>query len=91
MVYRMGVEEMTHTREAPVFHPLTEESEFVVEARESLQEDSRARVTTAQLRGSLRGRGRGRPLIRPKCIYFPEHFCYCFSSNLCVLNATNTN
>jgi hypothetical protein len=61
MVYRMGVEEMAHTREAPVFHPLPEESEFVVEARESLQEDSRARVTTAQLRGSLRGRGRGRP------------------------------
>jgi hypothetical protein len=30
-------------------------------------------------------------LIHPKCIYFPEHFCYCFSSNLCVLNATNTN
>jgi hypothetical protein len=28
-------------------------------------------------------------VIRPKCIYFPEHFCYCFSSNLCVLNATN--
>jgi hypothetical protein len=23
-------------------------------------------------------------LIRPKRIYFPEHFCYCFSSNLCV-------
>jgi hypothetical protein len=30
-------------------------------------------------------------LIRPKCIYFPEHFCYCFSSNLCVLNTTNTD
>jgi hypothetical protein len=28
-------------------------------------------------------------LIRPKRIYFPEHFCYCFSSNLCVLNTTN--
>jgi hypothetical protein len=28
-------------------------------------------------------------VIRPKCIYFPEHFCYCFSSNLCVLNTTN--
>jgi hypothetical protein len=28
-------------------------------------------------------------LIRPKRIYFPEHFCYYFSSNLCVLNATN--
>jgi hypothetical protein len=25
-------------------------------------------------------------MIRPKRIYFPEHFCYCFSSNLCVLN-----
>jgi hypothetical protein len=30
-------------------------------------------------------------LIRPKCIYFPKHFCYCFSSNLCVLNTTNMN
>jgi hypothetical protein len=30
-------------------------------------------------------------LIHPKRIYFPEHFCYCFSSNLCVLNTTNTN
>jgi hypothetical protein len=30
-------------------------------------------------------------VIRPKRIYFPEHFCYCFSSNLCVLNATNTD
>jgi hypothetical protein len=30
-------------------------------------------------------------LIRPKCIYFPEHFCYCFFSNLCVLNTTNTD
>jgi hypothetical protein len=30
-------------------------------------------------------------LIRPKRIYFPEHFCYCFSCNLCVLNTTNTN
>jgi hypothetical protein len=33
-------------------------------------------------------RGRG-ALIRPKRIYFSEHFCYCFSSNLCVLNITN--
>jgi hypothetical protein len=31
------------------------------------------------------------PLIRPKRISFPEHFCYCFSSNLCVLNTTNTD
>jgi hypothetical protein len=30
-------------------------------------------------------------VIRPKRIYFPEHFCYCFSSNLCVLNTTNTD
>jgi hypothetical protein len=31
-------------------------------------------------------------LIHPKCIYFPEHFCYCFPSNLCVLNElTQTN
>jgi hypothetical protein len=30
-------------------------------------------------------------LIRPKRIYFPEHFCYCFSSNLCVLNLTNAD
>jgi hypothetical protein len=29
-------------------------------------------------------------LILPKCIYFPEHFCCCFSSNLCVLDTTNT-
>jgi hypothetical protein len=32
-----------------------------------------------------------RPLIRLKRIYFPEHFCYGFSSNLCVLNTTNTD
>jgi hypothetical protein len=30
-------------------------------------------------------------MIRPKRIYFPEHFCFCFSSNLCVLNTTNTD
>jgi hypothetical protein len=30
-------------------------------------------------------------LIRPKHIYFPEHFCCCFSSNLCGLNTTNTD
>jgi hypothetical protein len=30
-------------------------------------------------------------LIRPKRISFPEHFCYCFFSNLCVLNTTNTD
>jgi hypothetical protein len=28
-------------------------------------------------------------VICPKRIYFPEPFCYCFSSNLCVLNTTN--
>jgi hypothetical protein len=28
-------------------------------------------------------------MIRPKRIYFLEHFCYCFSSNLYVLNKTN--
>jgi hypothetical protein len=28
-------------------------------------------------------------VIRPKRIYFSEHFCYCFSSNFCVLNTTN--
>jgi hypothetical protein len=32
-----------------------------------------------------------RDVIRPKRISFPEHFCYCFFSNLCVLNATNTD
>jgi hypothetical protein len=30
-------------------------------------------------------------LIHPKDIYFPEHFCCCFSSNLCVWNTTNTD
>ena len=30
-------------------------------------------------------------LIRPKRIYFPEHFCYCFASNLCILDTTNTD
>jgi hypothetical protein len=30
-------------------------------------------------------------LIRPKRIYFLKHFCYCFSSNLCVLNTTNAD
>jgi hypothetical protein len=30
-------------------------------------------------------------LIRPKRIYFPEHFCYYFFSNLCVSNTTNTD
>jgi hypothetical protein len=28
-------------------------------------------------------------VIRPKRIYFPEDFCYCFFSNLCVLNTSN--
>jgi hypothetical protein len=32
-----------------------------------------------------------RRVIRPKRIYFPKHFCYCLSSNLCVLNTTNTD
>ena len=30
-------------------------------------------------------------LIRPKRIYFLEHFCYCFSSNLSNLDTTNTD
>jgi hypothetical protein len=30
-------------------------------------------------------------VIRPKRIYIPEPFCCYFSSNLCVLNTTNTN
>ena len=30
-------------------------------------------------------------VIRPKRIYFPEHFCYCFPSNFCVLNTNNTD
>jgi hypothetical protein len=30
-------------------------------------------------------------VIRPKRIYFLEYFCYYFSSNLCVLNSTNTD
>jgi hypothetical protein len=34
---------------------------------------------------------RRRGVIRPKRIYFPDHFCYCFSFNLCVLNTTNTD
>jgi hypothetical protein len=33
----------------------------------------------------------GTAMIRPKCIYFFEHFCCYFSSNLYVLNATNTD
>jgi hypothetical protein len=32
-----------------------------------------------------------RVVIHPKRIYFLEHFCCCFSSNLCVLNTTNTD
>jgi hypothetical protein len=34
--------------------------------------------------------GRSR-VIRPKHIYFLEHFCCCLPSILCVLNATNTD
>jgi hypothetical protein len=30
-------------------------------------------------------------LIHPKRIYFPDPFFCCFSSNLCVLNTTNTD
>jgi hypothetical protein len=30
-------------------------------------------------------------LICPKRIYFPEPFCCCFPSNLCILNTTNTD
>jgi hypothetical protein len=30
-----------------------------------------------------------RGVIRQKRIYIPEHFCFCFSSNLCILNTTN--
>jgi hypothetical protein len=40
---------------------------------------------------SLKQAPRAWYLIRPKRISFPEHFCYCFFSNLCVLNATNTD
>jgi hypothetical protein len=32
-----------------------------------------------------------RSVIHPKRIYFPEHFCCCFSSNFCVLDTTNTD
>jgi hypothetical protein len=35
------------------------------------------------------GPGGYETVIRPKRISFPEHFCYCFFSNLCVLNTTN--
>jgi hypothetical protein len=41
--------------------------------------------------GDAGGRLWGWVVIRPKRIYFPEHFCYCFSSNLCVLNTTNSD
>jgi hypothetical protein len=47
-----------------VLQPLPEKSEFVVEATNSLPQQGR--VTTAQLRGSLRGRGRGRVLATDK-------------------------
>jgi hypothetical protein len=43
------------------------------------------------LGGDSQGEERARGVIRLKRIYFPEHFCYCFSSNLCVLNTTNTD
>ena len=47
---------MAHTRQPFQFQPLPEEPDFVVAARDALPQQ--ARVTTAQLRGSLRGRGR---------------------------------
>jgi hypothetical protein len=43
----------------------------------------------SQTSSKRRYRKEERGMIRPKRIYFPEHFCYCFSSNLCVLNTTN--
>jgi hypothetical protein len=41
-------------------------------------------------RGLVEAVGVGHEL-RPKRIYFSEHFCCCFSFNLCVLNTTNTD
>ncbi|KAK1666822.1 hypothetical protein QYE76_054981 [Lolium multiflorum] len=65
MVYMMGQEEATHVPIARATEPLPE-SEFVVNARESMPLTSR-RMTTATTRGrgraraiSQRGRGRGR-------------------------------
>jgi hypothetical protein len=42
-------------------------------------------------KGNCRSKIWGTTLIRPKRIHFPKHFCYCFFSNLCVLNTTNTD
>jgi hypothetical protein len=51
--------------------------------------DRRCRLPIADGNGEVKhGAVRG---DSPKCIYFLEHFCYCFSSNLCVLNATNAD
>jgi hypothetical protein len=49
----------------------------------------RARSANGDGRQATCRRCRWRQVIRPKRIYFPEHFCCCSSSNLCVLNTTN--
>lgn len=58
MVYNLGQEARENVPVDRVLGPLPE-SAFIAAARENIPE-SRARVTTASNRGSLRGRGRGR-------------------------------
>jgi hypothetical protein len=50
------MQEMAHTRQPFQFQPLPDEPDFVVAARDALPQQGR--VTTAQIRGGLRGRGR---------------------------------
>jgi hypothetical protein len=50
------MQEMAHTRQPFQFQPLPDEPDFVVAARDALPQQGR--VTTTQIRGGLRGRGR---------------------------------
>jgi hypothetical protein len=50
------MQEMAHTRQPFQFQPLPDEPDFVVAARDALPQQGR--VTTSQIRGGLRGRGR---------------------------------
>jgi hypothetical protein len=74
--------EESHTKSISA-HPSDEEEDFVQETLKAALVAAQAYLLTTQAKPG--------DLICPKCIYFPEHFCYCFSSNLCVLNTTNTD
>jgi hypothetical protein len=84
--------QMRNTAITPISSPESREcpnddlEEAYIELNDDFIDEFHATSDAGAIRDFL-----ARRVIRPKLIYFPEHFCCCFSSNLCVLNTTNTD